>query len=241
VKKEHILTEIRRTAAANGGVPLGEARYAAETGIKRRDWYGIHWARWGEALREVGLVPNQLNRAIEEAKLLGAYARYSQELGHLPSAGELRLKRRGDRDFPSRTTFDRFGAKVELVKKLREYCQAIPNRASVIALCDDYLRLAAFGTNNAEPEAEEVVFGVVYLIKSGRFYKIGQSNSAGRREHELSIQLPERVQTVHVIRTDDPSGIEQYWHKRFAGKRQHGEWFDLDPTDIAAFKRRKFM
>lgn len=50
MKKAHILDEIKRTAAANGGVAMGEARFEAETGIKRRDWFGIHWARWGEAM-----------------------------------------------------------------------------------------------------------------------------------------------------------------------------------------------
>jgi hypothetical protein len=30
-----------------------------------------------------------------------------------------------------------------------------------------------------------VLLGFVYLIKSGRFYKIGRSNAVGRREREL--------------------------------------------------------
>jgi hypothetical protein len=77
-------------------------------------------------------------------------------------------------------------------------------------------------------------------MKSGKAYKVGRSNSAGRREYELGIQLPDKLTTVHVIRTDDPPGIETYWHNRFAAKRKNGEWFDLDAADITAFKRRKF-
>jgi len=42
---------------------------------------------------------------------------------------------------------------------------------------------------------------------------------------------------IHSIKTDDPSGVETYWHKRFDTKRLNGEWFDLNSADIKAFKR----
>lgn len=96
----------------------------------------------------------------------------------------------------------------------------------------------------ADPQASGSTpdeFGYVYLLKSARYYKIGRSNAVGRRERELAIQLPERATVVHSIKTDDPVGIEFYWHRRFEERRKNGEWFELTPQDVAAFKRRKFM
>jgi hypothetical protein len=57
----------------------------------------------------------------------------------------------------------------------------------------------------------------------------------------LRIQLPVREELVHAIETDDPSGIEAYWHQRFKPRRANGEWFRLDPSDVTAFKRRSYM
>ena len=85
------------------------------------------------------------------------------------------------------------------------------------------------------------VVGYVYLAKSGRRYKIGQTNDLVRRTNELRIQLPERVSLVHQSSTDDPLGIERYWHQRLAHLRANGEWFSLGAAEVAIFKRRKFM
>ncbi len=101
--------------------------------------------------------------------------------------------------------------------------------------------MACDGEAGSEAGSEDTQIGFVYLIKSGRFYKVGKSYAVGRREYEIGLQLPERAVTVHVIRTDDPGGIEAYWHKRFEAKRKNGEWFELDAAAVAAFRRRKFM
>ena len=109
----------------------------------------------------------------------------------------------------------------------------------VLSMCEDLSRpTAPISEEGSDDEGE---MGFVYLLKSGRFFKIGRSNACGRRERELAIQLPEKAALVHQIRTDDPAGIEKYWHQRFDSQRKNGEWFDLSASDTKAFRRRKFM
>jgi hypothetical protein len=90
-----------------------------------------------------------------------------------------------------------------------------------------------------EIKSELAAPGYVYLLKHGsrREYKVGRTNNPLRREGELGVQLPEKLQPIHYIETDDPAGVENYWHSRFANKRKEGEWFALTPTDVRAFKR----
>ncbi|MGH9870543.1 MAG: GIY-YIG nuclease family protein [Candidatus Polarisedimenticolia bacterium] len=238
VTKAHVLDEIRRTARENGGVPLGRKRFYAETGIKESDWLGRHWARWNDAVREAGLQPNTLQAAIDDNLLLEKLALLTRELGRFPTKPDISLRARRSDGFPNSKTFERLGRKAELAGKLVEFCQMRPFYQDVAQLAG-----AAAG-KAAEPETEpsaSIESGYVYLLKAGRHYKIGRSNAVGRRERELAIQLPEKATLVHTVKTDDPIGIEQYWHRRFQDKRGNGEWFLLSADDVAAFRRRKFM
>jgi hypothetical protein len=79
------------------------------------------------------------------------------------------------------------------------------------------------------------------LIKHGNRaeYKIGRTLNPVRREGEIRLELPEKLQPVHYIKTDDPSGVVKYWHDRFAKQAKEGEWFALTFADVQAFKRWK--
>jgi hypothetical protein len=238
--RAYIVAEIQRTAVENGGHPLGWRRFSAATGIRQRDWEK-HWARFSDAVAEAGFRPNQLNPALTEPVLLQALAGFTRELGHPPTYSELRHKGHGDLAFPDAKTFQRLGSKPTLISKLRQFCEGNPEYADVAALCAPVPDAAEADSRPNRGKTAEVSFGSVYLLRSGRHYKIGRSNAVGRRERELAIQLPEPANVVHSIRTDDPVGIETYWHARFADRRKNGEWFALSAEDVAAFKRRKFM
>jgi hypothetical protein len=238
MNKQHILSEIKRTATANGGVPLGVSRFSQETGIKASDWRGKIWARWGDAIREAGFKPNQLQTAYGEDVLIEKFIGLARELGRFPVATEVRMKARSDDSFPWHNTFTRFGSKQQFAAKILDYCNSRTGYDDVIAFCAPIATPPRDAGDEIDPEE---VIGFVYLMKSGRHYKIGRSNAAGRREYEIAIQLPEKLITVHTIRTDDPAGIEDYWHRRFAAKRKNGEWFDLSNLEVKTFKRRKFM
>lgn len=242
MNKMHILSEIKRTAAANGGVPLGRGRFLRETGIKTSDWIGKFWARWSDALREAGFAPNEKQAAYEENMLIEKYIGLTRELGHFPVDSELRLKAKHDVTFPSHTTFiNRLGgSKQSLVATILNYCKSRMGYDDIIAMCTVISVRALDEVAQRESEPDELV-GFVYLMKSGRYYKIGRTNATGRRQYELAIQMPEKLNAVHIMRTDDRAGIEDYWHRRFANKRKNGEWFDLSAADVRAFKRRKFM
>ena len=89
--KEHILSEIKRTAEENGGTPLGKGRFEKETGIKVWDWCGKYWSRWGDAIVEAGYTPDTMQSAYSDEFLIEKLIELIQELSHFPTSTERRL------------------------------------------------------------------------------------------------------------------------------------------------------
>lgn len=243
--RNHIIAEIRRTAQENGGQPLGANRFSGETGISSNFWEGKFWVCYGDALKEAGYPPNEFRFAYDENLLINKLIDLIRELGHFPARRELKLKSHSDPGFPSPSPFRRLGGtKAALAGRVLRHCeqQPSPGHEDVIAICEPICaETNAEEPNNRVRKQDLSQMGFVYLMKFQRHYKIGRTNAAGRRERELAIQLPDKTKMVHSIKTDDPVGIERYWHQRFESKRGNGEWFKLDRTDVAAFKQRKFM
>jgi hypothetical protein len=109
--------------------------------------------------------------------------------------------------------------------------------------CSD-AKQSKVSTATKHPSKKEVPFSrleVVYLLKAGPYYKIGKAKDLDKRVKQIRLQLPYPVEVMHSIETDDSSGIENYWHKRFACKRANGEWFLLTDDDVTAFMSRERM
>src|SRR6266851_4806062 len=174
--KAHIIAEIKRTAAANGGMALGRERFFHETGIKQADWIGRYWVRWGDAIREAGYEPNRLQVRYPEEMLLERYIGLMRELGRFPVNAELLMKERSDETFPSHGTFARLGSKQKLAAKLLEYCALRSGYEDVVTLCDGMVKGTPPVHRSKEADAQ---FGFVYLIRSGRFIKLAIATPSG--------------------------------------------------------------
>lgn len=240
ITKQHIIDEIIRTSNKETGKALGKQAFETNTGIKTSDWYGKYWVRWSDAVKEAGFEPNQYNTAYKEDFILEKYAQLIRELKRIPVTGELRMKSINDSSFPSHSVFSRKWSKNQLIENVIKFCRMNDGWNDVLEICNNYKPKQEVQVQfDDEPNSKND--GYVYLVKSGKYYKIGMTNDILRREREIKLELPERAETIHVIRTDDPSGIEAYWHKRFSKKQTNGEWFTLTTSDVKAFRKRKFM
>ncbi len=241
--RKHIISEIIRTAKENNGVPLGKARFEKLTGIRFSDWYGKFWTKWGDAVKEAGFEPNQFNVAYDQDFLIETVISLINELEKFPTQGEIRLKEYNTDGFPSHNAIRRgLGKKREMAQVILTYCEGKSGYENIIDICKRIVGnpIKKKSENSKEDDSK---FGYVYLMKSGRYYKIGKSDCVEKRNYEIGIKLPQKLKLIHKIKTDDPFGIEAYWHKRFENKRTEtkGEWFDLSLGDVKAFKRRMFM
>jgi hypothetical protein len=213
-------------------------QFRKETGVKDSWWQGKYWSRWSDLLAEAGIeakawaVPSlDLDLALRK------YWEFVAELGAIPVQAQLELRRRSDPDCPLPKSLRRnFGS--DLIPKALEHAKANDAPEHVMSILRNVMMERSIPVAETNDE-DETATGFVYLMKSGKHYKIGKTNAVDRRQYEIGLQLPEKLEAVHSIETDDPSGIEAYWHNRFKNKRLNGEWFDLSAADVRAFKKRK--
>jgi hypothetical protein len=237
VLRERVISEIQRIARETGRAP-GMSVFEQQSGIHRREIIGKIWARWSEAVSEAGLEANAFETVpYDETEILTALAEACLKLKRWPSPNDLRLYGRQNSGFPATNTIEkRFPKRALLVEAFREWL--LQTEISRYAGIIDMLPLP---THAPAELPKDQNYGHVYLLRSGEFYKIGQSSDLEKRVKAINVALPDKATLEHAISTDDPPGIEAYWHRRFADRRANGEWFKLSKADILAFKKRKFQ
>jgi Meiotically up-regulated gene 113 len=240
MNRETILDEIRRAAKLTPDGKIGLANFEKISGISQGVWRGKYWTNWSQAVVEAGCNTGNMSVAYTDDYLLKSLAELVRIYKHFPTYAEIKIQKNSTTSFPNHSVFDRLGLRPSKIKKLRRFVEGNPNYKDIL----DFLPENASVGEAVECEDDSSsprTDGHVYMLKLSKHYKIGHTSSVPRRHREINLELPEKTDIVHVIATDDPEGIEAYWHRRFASKNTNGEWFALNAEDIRAFKRRKFM
>ena len=119
---------------------------------------------------------------------------------------------KADAAFPGEKAFRRLGGKDKLLKAVAAFCRAHAGFDDVLGFCEGAVSARENDADLRDERASRLTTGFVHLMKSGPHYKIGHTNSLGRREWELGIKIPVPPRTIHHVETDDPVGVEAYWH-----------------------------
>jgi hypothetical protein len=229
--KETVLSEIRRIAKERGG-HVSLRAFLGATGISVKQVLGRYWATWNEALAEAGVTTTSFFRPkVQEGPVVEALAHLVERLKKWPTQNELRLERNRNRSFPTLDVLRRVSEGAPLSSRVASYCADNSGLSTAARVAAERMEI-----EKATPVllGRTPISGYVYMMRSRKRYKIGHTTSPARRHREVRLDLPDPTTVVHAISTDDPSGIEAYWHERFKAKRiRDTEFFTLDSSDVA--------
>jgi hypothetical protein len=233
--RDQLLQAVKNAARKEGTETIGRKRFETITGIRQPEWL-YYWPKWSDFLTEASLAPGSFVARLDDNAIIAALIPLIREKGRWPTIPEMRIYSREHPGFPSHNTIRARGDRATLAGILLAHCSDKPELADITKLCEP---LIVVHQSDEEFDSQERIQGYVYLMKSGQFYKIGKSKSPDRRRSEIALLLPHDTNTIHIIATDDPAGIEHYWHERFKDKKVRAEFFRLNNADVQAFKRRK--
>lgn len=248
--KEEVIKKLQKWATENGGKTPGEQNFYEYVEIGIYDLRKLGWANWRELVLDAGLTPNKFDKTkYSREQLCNLFIEAIREKGKWPTRGELEVKHHKDSSFPDAGTFYRKLGLVltgDLASKILDYVKDRREYKDVIDICNSFLEKLEENTTPKEPSFTGDI-GYVYLLKSklgnATAYKIGKTNDPERRVMELN-QPSNEQNLIWKIETDDPAGVEKYWHDRFELKRLYprkakSEWFKLNSSDVKVFKRWK--
>ncbi|MCU7490075.1 MAG: GIY-YIG nuclease family protein [Ignavibacteria bacterium] len=240
--KKEILKAIKNVANSKGKLDVGVKTFCKQYDITE---YMInkYWLKWSDAVKEAGIKPNTMKvEKYTDEELLSKLIEFIREIGKYPTDAEIKMKYyKYQKSFPYYQLFyKRFGRKSELMERLLIYCKGKKELSDIQTICRKEYKIIA-PQNKIVKTDEKYNYGFIYMMKSGKYYKVGLSCDVERRKKEIGLKLPEEPKLIHKIETDDTFGIEKYWHRRFVEKRKNGEWFLLSKEDVKAFKSRRTM
>jgi hypothetical protein len=255
MNKNHLFAEIKRLAQESGGTPPGSRQFHSLTHIRESDWKGQSWNdwnNWGDALEEAGFPRLVATTKSNPSHILKQLALLTRDLKKFPVTLDMRREKRRNANFPNdKVISETFGGREKVLPALIEFCTTEKLFADVLPILTNsnvtvgFRKIIDIDSNLSKEESPINDLGYVYLLKAGKYYKLGFSRSPYNRFSTLIKQSPTGGDPIHHFATDDPKGIEKYWQKRFKDKKvealnkNSGEFYNLTAQDIAAFKRRK--
>lgn len=93
---------------------------------------------------------------------------------------------------------------------------------------EDLRKFRRYDTSESKSDQD----GYIYVLRSGKFFKIGKTVDPHGRFMQISPVMPEKVELVFLFYSPTMNTAEATLHDRFNAKRVNGEWFVLDRDDI---------
>lgn len=240
MEKEAIAEAYMQMVKEQGGKPLSRTAFLQKTLLPENIWSGGHWRSWAHFQFELGLEPTLQAKRTPDEVLLRRFAELALKLNKLPSLADFRMERRKDPTLPCYDCFHRMAQREELLTMVELFCEDKPEFTPVTELLRQ--RRAIFMTRKREQKRKRCQ-GFVYLLRGGevRMFRLGAARAHGSEFIRKTKALSLRPETVHMIDTDDPEGIEDYWRRRFSRQHLKDNLYRLDSNDLMAFRRRKYQ
>ena len=233
--QEQIISEYKKLKLKLGRVPNAREFYS-ETKVTD---YSARVAFGGNAYSkiqsEAGDEPRKFcTNGRKEYEFFEIYGRVVRELNRIPTVADWMHRK----EKPTLSGY-RHKLKINWKQMPLAFIDWAINKSDwedVVDICTSYCKERKLYSENTEVLTTS--YGYVYLIKANRKgqYKIGKTGSPAGRKSQLSQLDPHDRRYEHVLETNDPCGLENYWHRRFEDKKVSGEIFKLSKKDLKAFK-----
>lgn len=90
-----------------------------------------------------------------------------------------------------------------------------------------------------KPKAKRPKKWIIYIIKTGKYYKIWRTIDINKRFRKYITENPLKVELIYYYYTDDYIKEEENLHNIFEHKKHNREWFNLNKDDILLIKTLK--